>query len=107
MTLQEVERAILAEVGMPVYQNIDRMPRRQETATGQEAEAQQFPPGAEVPDEQQAELERRLTGEGYGPSHLQKGQILKRDALRPFELQGLRSLEGEQRDAKSDAPRAH
>ena len=103
MTLQEVERAILAEVGMPVYQNIDRMPRRQDAATGQEAEAQQFLPGVGVPEEQQTGLERRLTGEGYGPSHLQKDQILKRDALRPFELQGLRSLEGEQRDAKSDA----
>ncbi|MHC4193947.1 MAG: hypothetical protein ACYSP9_07215, partial [Planctomycetota bacterium] len=103
MTLQEVERAILAEVGMPVYQNIDRMPRRQEAAAGQEAGVQQFPPGVGVPEKQQAELERSLTGEGYGPSHLQKGQILKRDALRPFELQGLRSLESEQRDAKSDA----
>jgi tetratricopeptide (TPR) repeat protein len=103
MTLQEVERAILAEVGMPIYQNINRMPGRQEAATGQDAVAQQFPPGEGVPEEQQAGLERGLMGEGYESSHLKTGEVLERDALRPVGLRGLSSLEGKQRDAKSDA----
>lgn len=102
MTLQEVERAILAEVGLPIYQNISAMPGRRETATEQETRAQQFPQVIEELAKQHTEIKQRLVGEGDESSQFQMGQVLERDALRPSELRRSSMMEGKQPDADRD-----
>jgi len=99
MTLGEMERAILAGVSAPIYQDKDRMPAHKETTARQETWMEQFRRELEQVGKRDTALGKGLTGQDEA-LRLRSSADRERNILQPFELERLRGqpAEDKQRD---------
>jgi len=100
MTLWEMERAILAGVSTPIYQDKDRMPAHKETTARQETWTEQFRRELEQVGKRDTVLEKGLTGQDEA-LQLRSSADRERNILQPFELERLR---GQPAEDKQRAP---
>jgi len=99
MTLWEMERAILAGVSAPIYQDKDRTPAHKETTARQETWMEQFRRELEQVGKRDTALGKGLTGQDEA-LRLRSSADRERNILQPFELERLRGqpAEDKQRD---------
>ena len=103
MTPQEIERAILAEVGTGIYRDKNRMLARQETTPQQETWMERLRWELEGVEKRGAELEKGLTGQDES-LRLRSSETEQADVQQAFELQRLRGqpAEDEQQGPERD-----
>jgi tetratricopeptide (TPR) repeat protein len=104
MTLSEMERTILAEVGIPILQDKDRMETRREATVLREMWKEQFRLELEGVERIDAEFKKGSVSEQDESLRSQAGEIPERDAVPPLELQKLRTqpLGDRQQDVERD-----